>query len=381
MKLFDDFARTDASPAQFCETSYAFLNRADWPDVEAIRTALNAWFAKYPASEQRKLRNNFMSPIYSIHFGAWWELYVFTLYRTLGYDLIVHPDVPATNNDRTPDFLVTADRTSFYVECTAVSPKSHSGEGGGPAWLYDAINEVNDPNFYVGLRIDQSGTEQPRVKDVTLPIASWLSGLDPDNVNEAIPSLELQAKDWKLNVTAYLIAPEKRNGTGRLLGILPPSGAFFLNDIDVLHDALRDKGSRYGKTLDKPFIVALASATGFTDDEDVTDAVFGRKALQIVEAQSSSAKLVRLGNGYWRPATGDSPARGARVSGVLFGQQLNPWSAGRAFPKLWLNPWAHHSQTATDSFTVVRLNDEGDIVERPGTGGASILGLQASWPS
>ena len=383
MELFDDFTRTDQSPAQFSESSYAFLNRADRPDVEAMRTLLNAWFAGYPVSEQQKLKNTFMSPIYSEHLGAWWELYVFTLYRALGHDVDVHPHVPDTGSEKRPDFLVSGDHTSFYVECTAVSPRSHSGEQNwsGQAWIYDAINEVNDPNFYVGLRVDQVGKLQPRVKDVTRPLAEWLSGLDPDNGEKDVPPLQLQVKDWMLSVTAYPIAPEKRTGTGRLLGILPPSGAFVLNDIDVLHNALRDKGGRYGERLDKPFIVALASATGFTDDEDVTDAVYGRKALQFVEGQNMPAHLVRLRNGYWRPAIGDSPARGARVSGVIFGQQLSPQNAARAFPKLWLNPWAHQPLTSTGPFTVVEPNEDGEIVEKPGTGTASIFGLEGSWPS
>lgn len=382
MKLFDDFIRVDASPAKFTESSFSFLNRANWPEAEAVRTLLETWFSTYPALEQQKLKNTFMNPTYSEHLGAWWELYVYTLYRTLGYAVEVHPDLPDTDSQKKPDFLVSNDQASFYVECTAVSPRSHSGEqsGSGQAWIYDAINEVDNPNFYVGLRIHQVGTQQPRVRNVRHQLTGWLSRLDP-NTSDEIPPLLLEVKDWKLSVTAYPIPPDKRTGNGRLLGILPSSGAFFMNDIDVLHDALRDKGGRYGERFDKPFIVALASATGFTEEEDVTDAVFGRKALQVIEGQDKSAHVLRLPNGYWRPAADDSPARGARVSGVLFGQRLNPYSVANAFPKLWLNPWAHHPLSTTEPFTVIAANDSGEIVEVPGTGGASVLGLPSSWPN
>lgn len=99
-----------------------------------------------------------------------------------------------------------------------------------------------NPNFYVGLRINQYGTQQPRQSEITRRLTEWLAGLDPNADPDDLPALDISAKDWKLTVAAYPIPPEKRNGSGRLPGILPPSGAFFVNDSDVLHKALRDKG-------------------------------------------------------------------------------------------------------------------------------------------
>ncbi|WP_131809894.1 hypothetical protein [Mycolicibacterium elephantis] len=383
VQLFDDIARIDATPARYTESSYDFLNRSAWPEVENIRNLLESWFSVYPASEKQKLKNEFMSATYSKHFGAWWELYIFAMYRALGYQVKVHPEIPNSSVDTRPDFLVLDGSTNFYVECTAVSPRSHSGEQNwsGQAWIYDAINEVNDPNFYIGLRVINAGTRQPRVSEITRPLRVWLAALDADACGSDIPAFRLNAKDWELSFSAYPIAPAKRTGTGRLLGILPPSGTFIVNDVDVLHSALRDKGGKYGGRLDKPLIVALASVTGFTDDEDVTDAVFGRKAIEFSAAQQNSARLSRLKNGYWRPADGESPPRGARVSGVLFGQQMSYRTVASAFPKLWVNPWAHHRLTRTDPFAVVSVQRSGETLETPGTGSASLFGLPDSWPN
>lgn len=383
--LFDDTTRTDSSPAKFTESSYIFLNRSNRPNVEEIRNLLEVWFSEYPLHERQKLKNTFMSSTYSEHLGAWWELYVFTLYRTLGYDVNIHPEVPDTNSGRRPDFLMSNEQTAFYVECTAVTPRSHSGEQdwSGQAWIYDAINEVNDPNFFVALRVEKVGTMQPRISDITRPLRAWLSTLDPDDDSRAdVPPLSVQAKDWELSFAAFPIAPEKRTGSSRLLGILPPGGAFVLNDVDVLHNALRDKGGRYGERLDKPLIVALASVTGFTDEEDVTDAVFGRKTIQHVQSSAGeSAHLFRLRNGYWRPEIGNSPPRGARVSGVLFGRQLGYSTVASAFPKLWVNPWAYQPITTVEPFTVISAGADNEIKEVPGTGNASLFGLSASWPN
>jgi hypothetical protein len=341
--------------------------------------ALHRWFSDYPDDEKQELYNRFRSHELSEHLGAWWELYIFTLYRILGHSVEVHPEIPGSTHR--PDFLVSNCETPFYVECTAVSPAEHSGKPNlkGQHWIQDCINQVQNPNFYVELRIVQFGTVQPRQNEITRPLAEWLSKLDPSLPADALPPLDIAPKDWKFTVTAHPIPPEKRDGTGRLLGILPTSGAFFVNDVKVLHDALRDKGARYGKRPNKPLVVALISTTGFTEEEDVTDAVFGRRALQYTEGEPNSAETVRLWNGYWRPGP---PVRGARVSAVLFGQRLNPWSVASAYPKLWLNPWGHQQLTVTEPFsTITAPDDSGPIIEVPGPGNASMFGLPPQWPN
>jgi hypothetical protein len=288
MMLFDDFSRTNASPAAYIESTFDYLNRADRPEVERIREVVEEWFQHYPDVEKVELATRFRNPEYSEHVGAWWELYVFTLYRKLGCQVEVHPKMPGSN--RRPDFLVSCGDTSFYVECTAVSPADNSGKPNlkGQHWIQDCINQVLDPNFWLGLRINQYGTQQPRQTDITRPLTDWLAGLDPNADPDDLPALDIAAKDWKLTVTAYPIPPEKRTGNGRLLGILPPSGAFVMNDADVLHKALRDKGARYGDQPDKPLIVALISTTGFTEEADITDAVFGRRLSSSLRANKFS---------------------------------------------------------------------------------------------
>ena len=83
MKLFDSITRTDASPRRYTESIFDYLNRADRPDVERIRELVQAWFDDYPDDDKQKLENGFRESEHSEHLGAWWELYVFTLYRKL----------------------------------------------------------------------------------------------------------------------------------------------------------------------------------------------------------------------------------------------------------------------------------------------------------
>ena len=47
-KLFDDYERTDESPALFSESPYTYLNRAAEDRYVKIRALLEDWFAAYP---------------------------------------------------------------------------------------------------------------------------------------------------------------------------------------------------------------------------------------------------------------------------------------------------------------------------------------------
>lgn len=125
-------------------------------------------------------------------------------------------------------------------------------------------------------------------------------------------------------------------------------------------------------------VVALISTTQYTEDYDVTAALFGRR--ENISDQPDVVEIARRRNGYWRPPP---MSRGARVSGVLFGQRLNHWTVASAYPKLWVNPWANGTLDYTDPFSVLTRSPDasGHIQETQGTGDSSIFGLPSSWPN
>jgi len=135
MKLFDDTKRADTSPALFSESSYQFVNRVAGAPWDKRRALLEAWFVEHPANATRDLYNRFTDIDDSQHLGAWWELYIASLFRLLGYDVAAHPTVEGSK--RQPDFLMSRGNTSFYVECTVASPGDGAGTRGTPEWIYD----------------------------------------------------------------------------------------------------------------------------------------------------------------------------------------------------------------------------------------------------
>ena len=94
LRLFDDGTRTDPSDPAYSEKYFHYLNRVDLPQYQRARDLLEKWFGAYPEPAKPDLRGRFRSSDDSQHIAAWWELYVFTLYRRLGYSLSVHPLPP-----------------------------------------------------------------------------------------------------------------------------------------------------------------------------------------------------------------------------------------------------------------------------------------------
>jgi hypothetical protein len=371
-KLFDDIQRLDSSYALATESTFDWLNRVDRDDCARVRALLEEWYSHYPDEWKADLRPRFQKRN-EVSILALVGTVCFTLYRLLGYKVTVHPDVPGS--DRKPDFLVERDATSMYIECAVVFPGDTASKltPGIEEYICDYINTISNSNFFVGLRISQVGTQQPKAIEITRSLEEWLAKLNTDD--QEPERTEIPVRDWKLTYTAIPRDPDKRGESRRLLGVLPSSGVFVVNDVDQIRGTLRGKGGRYG-TPDKPLTIAVLNRSPFGGENDMTDAVFGSIAVQ---GGGLPPELVRRRHGYWRGTRG-----GTRVSGVLFGQNLNPWSVATTLPRMWINPWASRPilETETNPFATFTANDEGELVRTDGTRTThEVFDLPEAWPN
>ena len=108
---------------------------------------LESWYKDY-RDPDGDLRHRFRQDDAHQHDAAWWELYIYTLFRRLGYAVEVHPSVPRSS--RRPDFLAVDAHDSVYVECAAAFDGGDSAQADGEAWLKDCINAV--PQLQVWLQ-------------------------------------------------------------------------------------------------------------------------------------------------------------------------------------------------------------------------------------
>lgn len=147
--LFDDIERIDSSPMRYGENIFDFYNRINRPEWARVRDKLESWYRYHPDPDGQ-LRDHFRGKRHDQHVGAWWELYVFTFFRKLGYETIVHPELP---NDRLkkPDFLISRDRSAAYVECKAVIDRLRTPV---EAAILDATNTASHPDFILELDVE-----------------------------------------------------------------------------------------------------------------------------------------------------------------------------------------------------------------------------------
>lgn len=141
--LFDLTERTDPSPRGEAEDSFSFLNRVDTPFWSEVRKLLEQWFTRYPVQEGNDLRKAFRSRLPGRHYAAWWELYLHELFLRLGYEVDVHPALPASS--KKPDFLLRSCDSRLYVEAAVLFSGIATRESRkAPPWLLDAINNSNE---------------------------------------------------------------------------------------------------------------------------------------------------------------------------------------------------------------------------------------------
>jgi hypothetical protein len=385
MHLFDDFDREDPAPGRPGEDSFTFLNRVNTPLWAEVRRLLEEWFGHYPADHAGELRNGFRSGLPGSHWGAWWELYLHELFSSLGYELEIHPTLP--DSTKRPDFKLTRDGSSLYLEAAAVFSGIKPGEGGdglAPPWMLAGIETVQSPGFFVRLLEVGGEGDQLKRSEVADPIREWLDGHDPDQVAEAyeqtskLPELAFEQRGWSIALQALPVKAEARGGPDhRILGTTPAQ-AGLVDDIDHLQSKLKVKAGRYGHP-EIPMVIAVLCLSPFMEALDIEQALFGREAIVVsADEDAPSGELVRQRNGFW--VRGDGP-QNQRVSAVLTAVNLQPWTVTRTTPALWLNPWANYELSEGWPFPQASATERGEIVhgdsdpDLPG-----LFGLPVPWP-
>lgn len=151
--LFDDQPRSDKGPASYSESEFAYLNRSARNDVVAIRGVLDKWVRRYPAEHRSELITRFRSSDCWQHQSAVFERFLHELLTRLDCRPVIHARVAA---GRRLDFHLTdSDGRRSFLEATLVTGESKADQGARARQqaVYDAINKVDSPNFFVGAEI------------------------------------------------------------------------------------------------------------------------------------------------------------------------------------------------------------------------------------
>lgn len=349
MMLFDARDWTDSQPAGYSEPMFAYLNRSASPDCECARQMLETWFANFPDVAKEELRTRFRSEDDYNHNGAFFELYCYSLMAKQGFAVQVHPDLDGGKRTH-PDFVASlAGAEVLYLESTVAASRDHK-EQSYLHQLYDYLNRtIRAPDFF--LRVSVMGDvpkKLPLMSAVRKEVQTWLSGLDPDEVQlqaaqtmagghtlDALPTKVIKQGGWHIEFEAIPISREHRGDPDHpVVGVIYriPTSMWIDTQKPIL-PALRKKARDYGQ-LNLPYVIAVNSQD-FADTDDIASVLFGKQGVRINTVTGEGTPMY-FPNGLWT-------ARGGqywRVSAVLITSGLGPQNVGRQQPWLWHNPWA-----------------------------------------
>ncbi|HKV43610.1 MAG TPA: hypothetical protein VJT32_02865 [bacterium] len=379
VRLFSDRQRTDSGPGKHGEGTYEFLDRSARDNVGVVRSLLERWFSEYPTPYQVDLRKRFKTDFHA----AFWELFLHAYCGANEFTLELHPKVPGSS--KRPDFLVRKGDCEFYLEATVTRDESDEDEGRRRVrnMLYDAINSIESPNFF--LTLEEFAIEpgkQPAARGLKAFLRRELPKHDPDVVASSLnsaagaPRLEYRDKNVSVRISLMPRSPKARgNPEIRPIGIYPIQTHWGSGD-EALRQSVNAKATRYGR-LDRPYVVCVNYIGEWgVDSDDVLNALFGTEQLTATLGQPTPT-LSRKRDGVFM---GPAGPWNTRVSGVLVGAKLFPWSLRAASLELYHHPWG--TKSLVDCLPMVRqARLIGDRLEwHDGLQLADLFHLPPNWP-
>jgi hypothetical protein len=376
--LFDQIERQGTGPRLYAQPDFVYLNKSARPGVEAIRQSLEQWFSRYPEGHRPELRAQFRSDNHQ-HRSAHFELVLHELLLRLGVTVEVHPAIQGTN--RRPDFLATSPSgAKCYVEAVLATNQTRE-EAAAEArknQVYDAINQLNSPDFFIGIDPIGSPETPPSGQHIRAFLTERLAGLNRDKIAalleepdvpgfEALPHWRYEHDGWTIDFFPLPKSDSLQGQTGvRPIGL--QLGTFqLLHTKETIRTAVQQKAGRYGELV-FPYIIAVNVLSDFVDRTDEVEALFG-------DEQWPGES--RVANGVWRAIAGP---QNTRVSGVAIFERLEQSNLPRVVSCLYHNPWAVRPyQGELDRLTHAVVS-ENKLQFHDDESLGTILGLPAGWP-
>jgi hypothetical protein len=169
---------------------------------------------------------------------------------------------------------------------------------------------------------------------------------------------------------------EARGKPHNLLGMWGLGEAAIVGDSASLLAVVKEKGSAYG-SLGKPLLIAVNFWSGFNNDFETVNALYGTLAIRVAGDPNSPVEPFRNPNGYW----GVAPAWiHTHVGGVLVGTNISAWNVARSAPTLWRRPMPVGNIEPLPAWRTADLLGSA-VDQRDGTQPVSeMLGLSSDWP-
>ncbi len=376
--LFKPNNHSDLSCLNLAEQHYSYLNRSGRNNCFKIRETLDKWFNNYPNKHKYDLKSHFQSDDNTKFISSFFELYLHELFYRMEYKIVVHPEIK--NTKKKPDFLlITPDGAKVYVEATTATKKLEEGKNHRKFLdrIYDKIETIKNPHF--DLYTEEVGflEKQPSEGKIKKEVKSWLELLNWKDKKEK--SMECIVDD-KFRIK-FFVFPKTNNKSSEYVEIISHMAGFqkvFYSK--PIRKAIKKKGGRY-ENLNGAYIIAVNCIGSSLERDYIIEALFGSELYQIdlnLEDQIFKSKAIRKSDGIWHF---ENKANHTRVSGVLIGDKISPWTLENSNMELFCNPWAKYPLNSSLKEFTRLLFEKNKIIEKKGIHPKDILNIPKDWIS
>lgn len=319
IKLFDEKQRTLEGPAKYNADPYEYYNNSIRPEVGRVREIMESWFQEYPYEEKTDLKSRFQASFDA----AFFELFIYTIFTRLGYNLQIHPELPESL--KRPDYLATKDGNEIYIEVkhlTTLTQLEQAAERKKNVVL-DSIDRVDSSKFLLMLdEITFKDGSQPSGKGIIKYFDNELSKIDADEYTKLLTEHGFDGinpivyDDDKITIKVKLLPKVLglRGTKSRSIGTHPVK-MLIGNDSDNIKSALQVKATKYGD-LNKPFIICINKQSVGLDIFEVNESLYGSLTYSwSTDPENRDEKLTYDGTGLF--GNRNNP-RFTRLSGVYF---------------------------------------------------------------
>ena len=387
-RLFSDVAHADVDPKPYLEPEYRYLDRSARVPAERVREVLEALFVHYPDEHRSEFVSRFQSDNDVQFTASVFELYLHELLVQLGYSVEIHRG-SESEQGRRPDFYVTSRETEgTYIEAVVATGLSDQERGAisRKNAVYDAINTVDSPDFFLWLTVRGTPETAPPQRSLRLFLEEWLGSLDYDKLCESyesrrlggMPRQHFSHAGWRIEFAPIPKSPDRRGGPGvRPIGVTF-SGLQTCNTKEVIRGSITRKGSRYGE-LSSGYIIAVDSLEVGTGNDHFEDALIGSPQMVIPCDPGSTADpfWIRNYDGVWGNA--EKP-KYTRIGAVMAVKRLTAWSLATPAPVVYINPWAGYPVTGPIEELGTARFENGGFSYSEGTHPRALLDLPEGWP-
>lgn len=386
--LFTANDHSEKGPASNTERLYSYLDRCGRDECFRVRDLMEAWFGRYPESEQAEFVSRIQSNDDTAFISSFFELYLHETLLRLGYSVEAHPVLSPTQPKR-PDFLaIESDGSDLIVEAVLAQDnfEEDAGAKSRKNVVLDTVEALANPDFSLMLAEKGFPNSPPSGRKLRDALERWLQPLDADaclrTVEEGrareLPQMDWSHDGWHLTFTAWP-RPEKSRGRPdrRLVGSRM-SDVHWVDSRTPIRNAIKQKATRYGD-VGRPYIVAVNALGNFIDDIDIAEALFGKEEFLVYGDLDSEPQTAmrRKPDGAWISPKGPI---NTRVSAALIVTSLGPWNVASRKPVLYHNPWAQHPCVGPITMLAQQVPEDGHMASHEGVPPQKLFDLPDSWP-